>query len=219
MENVIELSASNSLLNHYLAEMRDEHLQKDKARFRENMEACGFILGYEISKKLDYSQRPVKTPLANTTVALATDQVVVVGILRAALPLQMGMLKAFRNAEAAFVAAYRKHEEGVPGFEIVSEYEATPNLEGKTVVLVDPMLATGSSMITCYERLMEGSKPKQCIVASVFSSKEGVNTLKSQLPQIVHYTCVIDAELDHNKYIVPGLGDAGDLAFGEKVEH
>lgn len=217
MENVIELSATNSLLNSYLAEMRDERLQKDRSRFRENLEACGFILGYEISKALSYDLKQVKTPLAHASIELLKDEVVVVGILRAALPVQMGVLKAFRNAEAAFIAAYRKGSEGTKEFTIVSEYEALPNLDGKTVILVDPMLATGASMLTCYERLMEHSKPKQCCVATVFSSMEGVNILNSRLPQIVHYTCVIDAELDVNKYIVPGLGDAGDLAFGVKV--
>lgn len=217
MENVIELSTADSLLNSYLAEMRDEDLQKDKSRFRENLEACGFILGYEISKSLHFCKQEVNTPLGVASVNLVDEEVVVVGILRAALPVQMGVLKAFRNAEAAFIAAYRKHEDDSKDFIIVSEYEATPNLEGKTVILVDPMLATGSSMVTCYERLMMNSKPKRCIVASVFSSLEGVNALNSQLPQIVHYTCVIDAELDVNKYIVPGLGDAGDLAFGVKM--
>jgi len=215
METIIELCSENSILNSFIAEMRDVDLQKDRSRFRENMEACGFIMGYEISKALNYNSKPVQTPLAITQVNLPTDDVVIVSILRAALPLQYGMLRAFREADAAFIGAARKHT-SQGEFEIVSDYEAAPDLNGKTVIVVDPMLATASSLLTCYEKLMMNAKPKQCITASVFASKKGIETLVTALPQIVHYTCVVDKELNAHKYIVPGLGDAGDLAFGTK---
>ncbi len=216
MESLIELSAQNSLINSYLAEMRDINKQKDPHRFKENLESIGQIMAYEISKSFDFKEQTVETPLANAKVKLIDEEIVVAGILRAALPLQQGFLKAFRNADAAFIAAYRNTTEGYE-FEIVTEYEAKPVLNGKTLIIVDPMCATARSLMACYEKLTLGYEPKKVIFASVFASKVGIETIVSNLPHIVHYTCVVDEHLNAKSYIVPGLGDAGDLAFGNKT--
>ncbi|MBI1185168.1 uracil phosphoribosyltransferase [bacterium] len=216
MENLIILNRQNTLLNSYLAELRDVERQKDSHRFRENLEAIGGIMAYEISKSLQYEPQVVPTPLGQAEVNLSNENLVVCAILRAALPLQNGMLRAFRSAEAAFISAFRQHTSATD-FEIVSQYEVMPDLTGKTLILADPMCATGSSLLTCYHKIMEHFKPQKVLFASVFSSKYGMETLATQLPQIVHYTCVVDLHLDANSYIVPGLGDAGDLAFGVKV--
>ncbi|MFY0674919.1 MAG: uracil phosphoribosyltransferase [Bacteroidia bacterium] len=216
MESLKVLSHQNSILNSYLAEMRDVEHQKDSHRFRENLESIGAIMAYEISKDLSFKTSIIETPLAQAKVNTIEDNIVVVGIMRAALPFQSGMLKAFRNAESAFIAAYRKHTEG-DDFEIVTEYEAKPNLNDKIVVIADPMCATARSMITCYEKLTHGFKPKKVIFASIFASEQGVDNLHAALQNKQHYTCVVDKELNAKSYIVPGLGDAGDLAFGEKL--
>lgn len=217
MESIKELAKENSLLNTYLAEMRDVDRQKDAHRFRENLEAIGALMAYEISKELSFRKTEVLTPLVLTHVNLIQDELVIVGIMRAALPFQSGMLRAFRNADAAFIAAYRKNTQG-NDFEIVTEYEAKPNLNGKTVIIADPMCATASSMITCYKKLTHGFKPKKVIFASVFASEQGTNNLRQALPNFKHYIGVIDKDLNAESYIVPGLGDAGDLAFGEKLK-
>lgn len=216
MERLIELGQRPSIISELLSEMRDENRQLDRYRFRENLETIGLLMGYEISKAMSYSAAKVSTPLAIADTVKLDDSVVICAILRAALPLQNGMAKAFRKADLAFISAYRSplrnHD-----FEIVTGYSAGPNLKDKTLVLVDPMLATGRSALACYKNLTSKQKPKSTYFASVFSSQEGVAFLSKALPQIVHYTCAVDKELNSKSYIVPGLGDAGDLAFGVKI--
>lgn len=216
MENLIELGKENSLIGELILELRSTQLQADRHRFRENIEQIGLLMAYEISKSLRYKEVQVQTPLALATAKIIEENMVIAAILRAALPLQAGFLKGFRKADAAFIAAYRKHSNELD-FEIVSEYEAKPNLFNKTLLLVDPMCATGQSFITCYNKLIVEQKPEKVIFASIFSSKKGIATIATFLPEIVHYTCVVDLELNAKSYIVPGLGDAGDLAFGKKM--
>lgn len=216
MESLIEISKENSLLNEFIAELRDVNLQKDKHRFRENLEQIGFLMAYEISKHFAFKTKTLETPLAKANVNLVNENIVILGILRASLPMQMGFLKGFRKADAAFLSAYRKNTIG-NDFEIITEYEAVPSLKGKTVIIADPMCATGSSLLACYNKLTSNHQPFKVIFASIFASKEGIEILSTELPHIVHYTCVVDPELNAKKYIIPGLGDAGDLAFGEKL--
>ncbi|MBI3141262.1 MAG: uracil phosphoribosyltransferase [Bacteroidetes bacterium] len=215
-QNVIELGATHSLLSEWLLDMRHKDRQTDQRRFRDNMESVGFIMAYEISKSLHYHTISIETPLAAATVHTLSEQLVVAAILRAALPLQSGMLRALPRASAAFVSAFRRYD-AQGNFEIVTGYEAKPPLDGKTLLVVDPMCATGRSMIACYQKIIEGTKPQKVIFASVFASVAGIDYVRRHAPGVVHYTCAIDPELNAHAYIVPGLGDAGDLAFGTKV--
>lgn len=218
MERLIVLDKQPSVLSEILAEMRGVDSQKDMHRFRENLETIGLLMGYEISKSLEYSHHEVTTPLAVSEARSISNDIVICAILRAALPLQHGMAKALRKSELSFIAAARSPlSDG--DFEITTGYMAQPDLTNKTLIIVDPMVATARSAIACYQKLTLRSKPKTSYFASVFSSQAGVANLGEALPQIVHYTCVVDKELNSKSYIVPGLGDAGDLAFGEKVNN
>jgi len=215
---VINLSETNSVLNTFLAQMRDKKIQKDSMRFRTNLKRVGEIFAYEISKTLSYSEKDVVTPLATASIPTYDDKVVVATILRAGLPLHEGVLEYFDNAENAFVAAYRKYDnEGE--FHIHTEYCTCPSLEGKTLILADTMLATGSSIEVAVEVLRrEGGEPAHIHLVCPISSVQAVENLSKKMPDnVTLWVAAEDPELTNHSYIVPGLGDAGDLAFGEKL--
>ncbi|MGZ3882894.1 MAG: uracil phosphoribosyltransferase [Bacteroidia bacterium] len=215
---VHNLSEHNSIFSQFLAEIRDINIQKDSMRFRRNLERMGEIFAYEISKTLDYREEQTTTPLGIADSKLIASEVVIATILRAGLPLHIGLLNYFDKAQNAFVSAYRKHHKD-NSFEIALEYVACPDLTNKVLILCDPMLATGSSMELTYKTLLSKGKPKHTHIVSAVASNEGVEFIKSHLPK-GDYTLwcgVIDEELTVQAYIVPGLGDAGDLAYGSKL--
>lgn len=213
------LNQQNSILNKFIAEMRDRKIQTDSMRFRRNLERIGEVTAYEISKTLDYVPTVVETPLGEAAVMQVSDQVVVATILRAGLPFHQGFLNYFDNAQNAFVSAYRKY--GKDGkFKIKVEYISCGSLEGKVLILADPMLATGSSIVLTYEALVEkGGTPKHTHIAAVIASEEGVDYVKQHMSEktTTIWCGAVDEELTSKAYIVPGIGDAGDLAYGEKL--
>ena len=213
------LNHENTLLNKFIAEIRDKQIQKDSMRFRRNLERIGEVTAYEISKKLNYTTHIVETPLGEAEVNMVSDKIVVATILRAGLPFHQGFLNYFDDAQNAFVSAYRKsHKDN--SFEVKVEYISCGNLEGKTLILVDPMLATGSSLVLAYEALCErGGQPAHTHIAAVIASEQGVDYAMKHLPQssTTIWCAAVDAELTSHSYIVPGIGDAGDLAYGEKL--
>lgn len=214
------LSDNPSILNTFMFELRSLGLQDDRMRFRKNIERVGEILCYEMSKSLDYHTETAQTPLGQKVISLASEEIVICSILRAGLPLHLGILNYFDKAENAFVSAFRKHDEQDSSkFEIIVEYIACPNLNNKTLLLVDPMLASGQSIILTYEALKPYGTPKHLHVMSVIGAEEGVAYIQSNLPKESHlWIGDIDNELNSNAYIVPGLGDAGDLAYGTKLK-
>lgn len=218
---VINLSEKPSLLNQYLKEMRSKEVQKDSLRFRRNIERIGEIMAVEISKQLTYATESVETPLATAQVEVIQDKVVLGTILRAGLPLHQGFLNMFDHAENAFISAYRRETIGRRGeteLEIVSEYLAAPSIEEKTLILVDPMLATGLSMEVGYKALLSHGTPKNLHVVCIFATPNAIQYLEENMPEDATLWCaVIDPILNEHKYIVPGLGDAGDLCFGGKL--
>jgi uracil phosphoribosyltransferase len=214
----INLGTQNSIFNHFVREIRDVKIQKDALRFRRNIERIGEVFAYEISKKMNYKAKEVNTPLGISTENLMTEKPVLATILRAGLPLHQGLLNYFDSSDNCFISAYRKHKKG-GDFEIKIEYMSSPNLEGKTVVLCDPMLASGNSMVLAMEALLSKGKPKHIHVVAVIASSEGIQYFKENKP---FKNCTLwlgaeDAEMTSQSYIVPGLGDAGDLAFGKKI--
>jgi uracil phosphoribosyltransferase len=213
------LNHENTILNKFIAEIRDKKIQKDSMRFRRNLERIGEVTAYEISKKLNYVPQIVETPLGEAEVNQVGDKVVVATILRAGLPFHQGFLNYYDDAQNAFVSAYRKsHKDN--SFEVKVEYISCGNLEGKTLILVDPMLATGSSLVLAYEALCErGGQPAHTHIAAVIASEQGVDYAMKHLPQnsTTIWCAAVDAELTSHSYIVPGIGDAGDLAYGEKL--
>lgn len=213
------LNSENTLLNKFLAEIRDKVVQKDSMRFRRNLERIGEVTAYEISKKLNYKSTIVETPLGEAEVNVVSDEIVIATILRAGLPFHQGFLNYFDDAQNAFVSAYRKsHKDN--SFTVKVEYISSCNLEGKTLILVDPMLATGSSLVLAYEALCEkGGQPAHTHVAAVIASEQGVDYAMRHLPQssTTIWCAAVDAELTSHSYIVPGIGDAGDLAYGAKL--
>lgn len=218
---VINLSEQPSLLNQYLKEMRSIEVQKDSMRFRRNIERIGEVMAVEISKQLTYAVEQVQTPLAVAEVKVMQDKVVLGTLLRAGLPMHQGFLNMFDKAENAFISAYRKETIGrrdETQIEIVSEYLAAPSIEGKTLLIVDPMLATGLSMEVGYNALLSHGTPKKVHLACIFATPQAIAYLSETMPADTTLWCaVIDPELNEKKYIVPGLGDAGDLCFGEKL--
>ena len=218
---VINLTEKPSLLNQYVKELRSVDVQKDSMRFRRNIERIGEVMAVEISRHLTYAVEQVQTPLAVAEMLVPQDQVVLGTLLRAGLPMHQGFLNMFDKAENAFISAYRKETVGRRGeteIEIVSEYLAAPNIEGKTLILVDPMLATGLSMEVAYKALLSHGTPKHVHVACLFGTPQAINYLSENMPEDTTLWCaVIDPVLNDKKYIVPGLGDAGDLCFGEKL--
>lgn len=188
-------------------------------RFRRNLERIGEIMAYEISKKLHYEAEEIQTPLASIAVAQPTDKIVLATILRAGLPFHQGFLNYFDGAENAFVSAYRKYKEKGDTFDVLVEYLASPDINGKTLIIVDPMLATGSSMELGYKALLHNGTPAKIHVASVIASRQAIDYVSKVLPEdkTTVWTAAIDPEINSHSYIIPGLGDAGDLAFGEKL--
>jgi uracil phosphoribosyltransferase len=211
------LHNTNSIANVFLAELRDQEIQKDSLRFRRNLERLGEIMAYEISKTLDYKPVEVTTPLGVAETQLLSEQPVVATILRAGLPVHQGILNVFDRAENAFISAYRKHHKD-GSFEIKVEYLSSPNLEDKVLILCDPMLATGQSMYLTYKAILAMGKPKHVHIVSLISSMEGLEYVKSRFPEnVTIWLGAVDDELTVKSYIVPGLGDAGDLAYGVKI--
>lgn len=214
-----DIGKSNSLLNQFIAELRDENIQKDSMRFRRNLERIGEIFAYEISKTLNYSEEEITTPLGISNVPTLSKQPVIATILRAGLPLHNGLLNYFDKAENAFISAFRKHQQDGE-FEIALEYASSPELIGKTLIISDPMLASGSSMVITYKELMKFGKPEHVHIVAVIASTQGIDYLKRHLPtdDFTLWVAAVDQELTAQAYIVPGLGDAGDLAFGPKLD-
>lgn len=214
---VVNLSRNNTVLNQYLAEIRDVHIQADSLRFRRNIERIGEMMAYEISRDLPYKSLDVQTPLAMASESVPAVCPVIATILRAGLPLHQGFLNVFDHAENAFVSAYRKYTDG-DNFDIHIEYIASPRIDGKTLFIVDPMLATGSSMELAYKALLTKGEPEHIHVASVIATDQAVEHLKKTFPadKTTVWCAAIDPSLNAHSYIVPGLGDAGDLCYGEK---
>ena len=214
---IVNLGDTNSILNKFVAELRDVDIQKDSLRFRRNVERIGEIMAYEISKEFHYSTKDIQSPLGIAPMNTPDDQIVISTILRAGLPFHQGFLRYLDNAENAFVSAYRKYKDRL-NFDIHIEYIASPRLTGKTLIISDPMLATGSSMELAYEALLTKGVPGHVHAASIISSKQALEYLQKKMPddKTTIWIAALDKDLDDHSYIVPGLGDAGDLAFGEK---
>jgi uracil phosphoribosyltransferase len=213
------IGESNSLFNQYLSEIRDEVTQKDSLRFRKNMERVGEIFAYEISKELSYKNIEVTTSLGIAKMQVLEEQPVLATILRAGLPLHQGLLNCFDKAENCFISAYRKYDPN-GDFHIDFQYIASPLLDNKIVILSDPMLATGSSMVVGYHALLEKGEPKHIHLVSLIASRQGLDYVLGKLPsdQVTLWVGAIDPDLTPKSYIVPGLGDAGDLAYGAKID-
>lgn len=212
------LALQNSIINQYISEIRDAEIQKDSLRFRKNLERIGEIFAYEISKTLAFVPTQTVTPLGIADTKILAAQPVIATILRAGLPLHLGMLNVFDKAENAFVSAYRKHHKNNT-FEIALEYVACPDLNDKVLILCDPMLASGSSIVLTYKALLARGTPRHTHIVSAIASTQGIDHVRSHMPS-QHYTlwcAAVDEELTAQAFIVPGLGDAGDLAFGEKL--
>jgi uracil phosphoribosyltransferase len=210
------LNLQNSIGNQYLLELRDKNIQQNRSRFRKNVERLGELMAYEISKKFQYNPTKVGTPLGVSNVNVSPDNPVLITVLRAGLPYFIGFQNIFGEADCGFIGAYRKESE--TNLTITLDYLATPSLEGRTVILVDPMLATGQSVIKAVNALMKHGQPKHVHVAALVAAPEGVELLNKSLT-LAHniWTWALDEKLNDQHYIVPGLGDAGDLSFGEKL--
>ena len=215
---VINLGESNSILNRFVAELRDKEIQKDSLRFRRNLERIGEIFAYEISKTLEYSPKEVTTPLGIANCSLPEENLILGTILRAGIPLHNGMLNFFDKAQNAFIAAYRKYGKDNK-FTIQIEYMSSPRIDGKTLVLTDTMLATGSSVVLAYNKLCELGEPAHTHIVCPIASEYSLGYLSKQLPhkKVTLWVAAVDEELTNKSYIVPGIGDAGDLAYGNKL--
>lgn len=212
---IYDLSKNNSIARTFIAELRDEQIQKDAMRFRKNMERLGAFFAYEISKTLKYKEVETQTPLGIATSSVLEQQPVLATILRAGLPMHQGLLSVFDQAESAFITAYRKTKKN-GDFVIQMEHISAPDLEGKTVILADPMLATGLSIVLCAKELINSYKIEKLHIVSAIASAEGVKHVRANLPKADLWLGAIDDEMTSKSYIVPGLGDAGDLAYGVK---
>lgn len=212
------LSKENSILNTFVAELRDEYIQKDSMRFRKNLERIGEIMAYEISKKLYYNDQEIITPLGVSNMTTIKYQPVLATILRAGLPLHQGFLNFFDQAESTFISAYRKHYSNEESFEIKIDYLSSSLIDDRIIILNDTMLATGASIVATYKALLKYGTPKHLHVACIVTSSVGLEYIKKHLPEnTTIWVVVVDEELTAQGYIVPGLGDAGDLCYGEKV--
>jgi uracil phosphoribosyltransferase len=215
---VIDLSKNNSLLNQWVAELRDVHVQNDRMRFRRNIERIGEVAAYELSKTLQYKSVEVTTPLGIAPTQLLTEQPVLATILRAGLPLHQGMLNYFDKADNAFISAFRKHHPD-GSFEISLEYLSCPNLNDRVLILCDPMLATGASLVETIQAIQKTYTPAQIHIVVTIASQKGIEHVEKELGADTPIWCAaIDPVLNDKSYIVPGLGDAGDLAFGTKMQ-
>lgn len=213
---VHELSSQFSIFSEFIREIRDESIQKDRMRFRRNLERIGEVLAYEISKHLEFKSMDVTTPLGVTEVNVLSDQPVICAIMRAALPMHQGFINYFDKADNSFVAAYRRHHKG-GDFEIEVDYISAPSLDDRVLIIVDPMLATGASIEKVYKAILGKGIPSKIFIASAIASTAGISYVKARLPESTEiWVGAIDAELTAQAYIVPGLGDAGDLAYGTK---
>lgn len=217
---IINFADTPSLVSRYMLELRDVNIQKDPMRFRLNLDRIGEIMAYEISKRLRYDDVDIQTPLGVSRCQDIADRIVLATILRAGLPLHHGFLNFFDHAENAFVSAYRRYKEKGDSFDVLVEYLASPSIEGKTLILVDPMLATGSSMELGYKAMLRKGTPARIHVASVIASRKSVEYIRECFPDdTTVWIGAIDEEVNAHSYIVPGLGDAGDLAYGEKDDN
>ena len=214
---VFHLSSKPNIGNRFIAELRDVAVQTDRMRFRRNLERIGEVMAYEISKKISYQIKDIETPLGIAPTPMPTSQLVIGAILRAGLPLHQGLLNYFDDAENAFISAYRKHHKD-GSFEIESGYISCPSLEGKTLILADPMLATGASMDASLQLLKDYGTPAQVHIVAAIASRQGLDYLRRLHPEAHYWIGAIDEELTAKSYIVPGLGDAGDLCYGEKIQ-
>lgn len=212
---IYNLSEQNSLANQFIAELRDVKIQQDSMRFRRNLERIGEILAYEISKELNYRQREVETPLGVAKVSVPASRVVLATILRAGLPLHQGMLNYFDHAGNAFVSAFRKHHKD-GSFDVHLEYISCPSLDDAVLIVSDPMLATGASMSLATKELLEFGQPKEIHFATAIASTAGLDHIRRIFPDARIWMAALDEELTGKAYIVPGLGDAGDLSYGDK---
>lgn len=214
---IINFADHDSIVSRYMMELRDLNVQHDPMRFRANLERIGEIMAYEISRRLEYKSEEIRTPLGPCVCRTPADKVVLATILRAGLPFHQGFLNYFDRAENAFVSAYRKYKEKGDSFDVLIEYMAAPRIDDKVLILVDPMLATGSSMELAYKALLTKGNPSRVHVASVIASRQSIDYVKANFPEsTVVWVGAIDDEVNAHSYIVPGLGDAGDLAYGEK---
>jgi len=214
-----ELGKENSLFNLFLSELRDEVIQRDSLRFRMNLERMGEVFAYEISKTLEFAEKEIVTPLGISKMSLPVEKPLLATILRAGLPLHQGLLNFFDNADCAFVSAYRKYRKNKK-FTIKLDYISAPGIENRILIVSDPMLATGGSLVASLKGLLEKGTPKKIHVVSALATKEGINFVKRNfsLKNMTFWIGAIDAELTAQAYIVPGLGDAGDLAYGKKED-
>ena len=219
MIEIINFDQTPSLISRFLRELRDISIQHDQLRFRRNLERIGEIMAYEISKRLPYKSEKVTTPMGIANASEIDTEIVLATILRAGLPFHNGFLNYFDRAQNAFVSAYRKYKEKGDSFDVLIEYMASPSIEGKTLILIDPMLATGSSMELGYRALLNNGIPERIHIASVIASKQAVDYILKVFPEekTTLWAGAIDPAIDQHSYIIPGLGDAGDLAFGEKL--
>ncbi|MCK0159239.1 uracil phosphoribosyltransferase [Allomuricauda sp. F6463D] len=215
---VHQFDQTNSVLNTFIAELRDVDIQKDSMRFRRNIERIGEVLAYELSKSLDYHEKEITTPLGTKKSFLCSDNLVLCSVLRAGLPLHHGILSYFDGAENAFISAYRHHPNNDDTFEVIVKYLAAPALDGKILVLTDPMLATGKTLENVLDSLKGYGTPKQIHIISVIGSKSGVAKIQKVFPKDTQlWIASVDDDLNSKGYILPGLGDAGDLSYGEKL--
>jgi len=215
---ITNLSEQDSLLSDWMRELRDITIQNNREQFRNNIYKIGQVAAYEISRHMTYNHTTATTPLTTAHCRTLATQPVIATIMRAGLPLYNGILSYFNNADSAFIGAYRRHTDAAH-FEIAQGYVACPVLTGRPLILADPMLATGASMIQTLNSLLEYGQPSHIHIVAVIASKEGVDTVQNHLPNSHIWVGAIDNQLDANKYIVPGLGDAGDLCYGEKLQH
>jgi len=215
---IINFSEQNTLLNRFVSELRDVEIQKDSMRFRRNVERIGEIMAYEISKTLNYFPVETQTPLGTSITNVPSDSIVIGTILRAGLVYHQGFLQYYDKAENAFVSAYRKYRENHQSFHVHIEYIASPKIDGKVLILTDPMLATGGSMDLSYQALLTKGEPSQIHIATIIASQQAIEYCEQNFPKdkTTIWAAAIDPELNEFAYIVPGLGDAGDLAYGEK---
>lgn len=218
MIEIINFDKRPSLVSVYMSELRDVHIQHDPLRFRTNLQRIGQIMAYEISRRLEYKEREVTTPLGTSLCHMPVDEPVLATIMRAGIPFHQGFLSFFDYAENAFVSAYRRYKEKGDSFDVLIEYLASPSIEDKTLIIADPMLATGASMELAYRALLSKGNPKSIHIASVIASQQAVDYITDVFPdeRTTVWLGAIDEHINEHSYIVPGLGDAGDLAYGTK---
>jgi uracil phosphoribosyltransferase len=213
---IFNLSAQNTIGNQFISELRNKDIQLDRARFRKNMKRLGQLMAYEISKRLNFKEETIQTPLGSTSIQLLSQYPVLLTVMRAGLPYFDGFLDFFDQSDCGFVGAYR--QENSNDIVIHLDYVATPDINDREVIVVDPMLATGKSFVRSIQALLKKGKPSHIYIASLVASPEGIHFLKENLDvPFSIYTCAVDENLNHQFYIVPGLGDAGDLSFGVKL--